>query len=93
MYNKEGDKDIASWFRDHRSELESGSSDKDLAVVKILPILEKERACVEDLGAMNRWPARTRVPIEEYIVNWETSCAEIGTPGRLPGRLRHLFKI
>ena len=62
MYNKEGDQDIASWFRDHRSELESGSADKDLAVVKILPILEDERACVEDLGAVNRWPARTRNP-------------------------------
>jgi hypothetical protein len=92
MYNKEGDQDIASWFRDHRSELESGRN-KDLAVVKILPILEDERACVEDLGAVNRWPARSRIPIEEYLVNWETSCAEIGAPGLLPGRLRFLFKV
>ena len=93
MYNKEGDQDIASWFRDHRSELESGPRNKDLAVVKILPILEDERACVEDLGAVNRWPARSRIPIEEYLVNWETSCAEIGAPGLLPGRLRFLFKV
>jgi hypothetical protein len=93
-YNKEGDQDIASWFRDHRSELESGRpADKDLAVLKILSILENERACVEDLGAVNRWPARTRVPIEEYLVNWETSCTEIGAPDLLPGRLRHLFKV
>jgi hypothetical protein len=94
MYDKEGHQDVASWFRDHRSELESGHpADKDLAVLKILPILEDDRACVEDLGAVNRWSARTRVPIEDYLVNWETSCTEIGAPGLLPGRLRHLFKV
>jgi hypothetical protein len=91
----EGGQDIASWFRDHRSELESGrpSDKKLLAVAQILPILENELACVEDLGAINRWPARTRIPIEEYLMNWESSCGEIGAPGLLPGRLRHLFKV
>jgi len=94
LYNKEGDQDIISWFRAYRSELESGRpADKDLAVVKILPILEGERACVEDLGAINRWQARTRVPIEEYLNQWETSCTEIGAPGVLPGRLRDLFEV
>jgi hypothetical protein len=94
MYDKEGEQDIASWFRNHRSELESGHpADKDFAVLKILPILKNEQSCVEDLGAVNRWPARTRVPIEEYLVNWETSCAEVGAPGLLPGRLRHMFKV
>jgi hypothetical protein len=94
MYSKEGDQDIALWFHAHRSELESGRpGDKDLAVVKILPILENERACVEDLGAVNRWPGRTRVPIEEYLAKWETSCAEIGAPCLLPDRLRQLFKV
>ena len=92
-YNKEGDQDIASWFRDHRSELESGRpADKDLAVLKILSILENERACVEDLG-LSIAGRRAQVPIEEYLVNWETSCTEIGAPDLLPGRLRHLFKV
>ena len=94
LYNKDADEDITSWFRAHRSELESGRpADKDLAVVKILPILESERACVEDLGAVNRWQARTRVPIEEYLNHWETSCTEIGAPDVLPGRLRNLFEV
>ena len=94
MYNKEGEQDIAPWFRAHRSELESGRpADKDLAVLKILPILENDRACVEDLGAINRWPARTRVPIEEYLNEWERSCTEIGAPRVLPGRLRQLFEV
>jgi hypothetical protein len=94
LYNKEGDQDIASWFRAHRSELESGRpADKDLAVLKILPILENERACMEDFGAVNRWPARTRLPIEDYLNEWKTSCSEIGAPGLLPGRLRHLFEV
>jgi hypothetical protein len=94
MYNKEEDQDIASWFRDHRSELESGrAADKDLAVVHILLILENERACVEDFGAVNRWSSRSRVPIEEYLMKWETSCTEIGAPRLLPDRLRQLFKV
>jgi hypothetical protein len=94
MYNKDQDRESATWFRSHRSELESGRpADKDFAVLKILPILEIEPACVEDLGAANRWPARSRVPIEEYLKNWETSCAEIGAPGVLPDRLRHLFEL
>jgi hypothetical protein len=51
MYNKDQDQESATWFRSHRSELESGRpADKDFAVLKILPILEIEPACVEDLG-------------------------------------------
>jgi hypothetical protein len=94
MYNRHGDQDIASWFRAHRAELESGRpANKNLAVVKIVPILESEQACVEDLGAVNRWQARTRVPIEDYLNQWEISCSEIGAPGVLPGRLRNLFEV
>jgi hypothetical protein len=78
LYSKQGDQDIVSWFRGYRSELESGRpADKDPAVLKILPILENEQTSVEDLGAVNRWPARTRVPIEEYLSQWDKSCTEI----------------
>jgi hypothetical protein len=50
-----------------------------------------DKACVEDLGAVNRWPARSEVPVEECLRLWQTSCAEIGAPGRLPARLANRF--
>jgi hypothetical protein len=56
-------------------------------ILKIVAELESDKACVEDLGAVNRWPARSEVPIEEYFHFWQASCAEIRAPGRLPVRL------
>jgi hypothetical protein len=86
--------DIASWFRAHRSELESDHpAAKEPAVGAILAVLENDKKCVEDLAAANRWPARTHVPIENYLANWEISCTEIGAPNRLPAQLRQLFKV
>jgi hypothetical protein len=94
QYMNEPDQDVSSWFRSHRSELESGRAvGKGSAVLELLAILENEQACVEDLGAANRWPARSRIPIEDYLTKWDTSCNEIGAPGRLPERLRHLLKV
>jgi hypothetical protein len=63
------------------------------AVLGILTLLENDLACVDDLGAVNRWPARTGIPIEDYLTRWETSCAEIDASGRLPARLRNLFQL
>src|SRR5579862_5948154 len=48
--------------------------------------MEADKACVEDLGAVNRWPARGAVPVEEYLRLWQASCAEIHATGRLPAR-------
>jgi hypothetical protein len=86
--------DIESWFRAYRSALELGKSEvKGPAVLGILTLLESDVGCVEDLGAMNRWPARTGVPIEDYLALWQKSCAEIGAPGLLPRRLRNLLPL
>jgi hypothetical protein len=86
--------DLATWFHTHRGALESGQAvEKAAAVLSILPVLESDRDCVEDLGATNRWPARTAIPIEEYLTLWERSCAELGGAGRLPMRLRKLFQL
>ncbi|UGY22006.1 hypothetical protein HU675_0028855 [Bradyrhizobium septentrionale] len=94
QYKNETNQDTSSWFRSHRPELESGRAvGKGKAVLEILAVLEKEQACVEDLGAANRWPARTRIAIEEYLREWDKSCNEIGAPGRLPSRLRRLLEI
>jgi hypothetical protein len=45
----------------------------------------------DDQCAVNRWPARSAVPVEEYLRLWRASCAEIRAPGRLPARLARSF--
>jgi hypothetical protein len=86
--------DLATWFRANRSALESsGGAPEGAAVLGILTVLEADKACVEDLGAVNRWPSRSHVPVEQYLSLWETSCKEVHAPGRLPARLRNLFRI
>ena len=61
-------------------------------ILQIVAELEGDKSCVEDLGALNRWPARSEVPVEEYLRLWQTSCAEIGAPGQLPARLAKSFR-
>ena len=86
--------DFASWFAANRSELERGLPEPEgAAVLAILPEPERDKGCVADLGAVNRWPARSGVPAEEYLSLWEKSCAELGAPGHLPVRLRTLLEL
>jgi hypothetical protein len=83
--------DIASWFRSNRNALEHTKG--DAVVTTVLAEEEADKACVEDLGAVNRWPQRSAVPVEEYLRLWQASCAEIGAPGRFPVRLQHLLEL
>jgi hypothetical protein len=55
--------------------------------------LEADRAGVADLGALNRWPERTGVPLEDYLDRWSASCRERGATGRLPAWLRGAFGL
>jgi hypothetical protein len=87
-------KTCAAWFRTARAslDLKGGESDAEgPATLEILAELEKSDPCIEDLGAVNRWPLRSGVPIEDYLDLWEMSCTEIGAPGQLPKRLRRLL--
>jgi hypothetical protein len=86
--------DVASWFRSYRLPLEQGVGEPEgPAVLAILAELERDESCVEDLGAVNRWPARSGVPVEEYLTLWQASCAEVGACGRLPVRMRSLLQL
>ena len=86
--------DVAAWFRVHRATLESGFGiPEGIAVLGVLSLLESDQACVEDLAAVNRWPERTGIPIEDYLKQWAMSCKEIGASGHLPAQLTSLFKL
>ena len=43
------------------------------------------------MGALNRWPGRSGVPMEDYLRLWKRSCAELGASQRLPIRLRKML--
>jgi hypothetical protein len=92
---QESDAEVASWFRATRSALEQSalSGIEGPFIVRIVGELEHDIACVEDMGALNRWPSRSAVPLEEYLRLWEKSCTEIHAPGRLPARLRSLLGV
>jgi hypothetical protein len=86
--------DSGAWFADHRSEIE-GTGPNSFAQAASLTILaEYERApdCVEALGALNRWPGRSGVPIEDYLQQWEASCAELQASPLLPARVRKMLR-
>jgi hypothetical protein len=87
---------IAAWFRDTHAALDRANGIDKIegpAILAILAELERDNHCVEDLGALNRWPAKSAVPIDEYLRLWQASCAEINAPGLLPRRLRDLFAV
>jgi hypothetical protein len=86
--------DSGAWFADHRSEIE-GTGPNSFAQAASLTILaEYERApdCVEALGALNRWPGRSGDPIEDYLQQWEASCAELQASPLLPARVRKMLR-
>ena len=82
--------DMCAWLRRNRDSLDHTGGVGVIEGPEILQIvaeLEGDKACVEDLGAVNRWSARSGVPVEDYLRLWRASCAEIYAPGRLPTRL------
>ena len=82
--------DFAAWFRSHQADVEAGALSPFAKAASLIVLEEYERAPegVEALGALNRWPGRTGVPIEDYFRLWETSCSELSASSELPDRLR-----
>jgi hypothetical protein len=81
--------DIAACYRSHCRDFTQGKGDP--IVLAVLNELESDPACVEDLGAVNRWPERSAAPVEQYLSSWQASCPEIGAVGHLPRRLHTLL--
>lgn len=87
------DRGLAAWFRAHRSEMETiggVSGPGRAAIPTIVAELEVGTDRVEDIGALNRWPGRSGVPMETYLASWQNSCVEIGAEGKLAARVKEL---
>jgi hypothetical protein len=83
--------DVAACYRTHCRDFTQGKGDP--VVFAVLSEMESDPLCVEDLGALNRWPARSGAPVAQYLTLWQKSCAELGASGRLPARLRVLLGL
>jgi hypothetical protein len=82
---------FGTWFKTHERFLHGGLDAARGAVSTILDLLQSDAAMIADMGALNRWPGRSGVPLHDYLYLWEKSCAELNAPGRLPVRLRNLL--
>ena len=88
-------RDPAAWFKNHRSEIEMAGLNPFAQAASLTVLAEYERApsCIEALGALNRWPRRSGVPIEDYFRQWEASCTELEASTLLPNHLRETLGI
>ncbi len=87
-------RNTTAWFADRRNEIEvPGLNPFAQAALAVLSEYERAPSCVEALGALNRWPGRTGVPIEEYFYQWEASCAELDASSALPTHLREMLGV
>lgn len=85
---------VALWFRTFRRDLETGRPvNLGVLVLAILSIFDAQPRSVDDLGAANRWLARTRLAPGEYLQSWERSCVQVGASGLLPLQLRRLLEL
>ena len=90
------DAGVAPWFRaDHNLLDHQGGLNviEGPAILAILAELERDKGCVADLGAVNRWPQRSAAPVDEYLRLWRASCEQIGSPGELPARLHDILGL
>jgi hypothetical protein len=86
---------FAEWFRINGARFDSdgGLDSARGAVSTLLDLLERDPAIIADMGALNRWPGRSGVPLPDYLHLWQKSCLELGAPGRLPLRMRELLDM
>jgi len=87
---------LAEWFHANRAALDRDhglNRNAGPAIVAILAEFERDKRCVVDMGAVNRWPGRCGIPVEEYLAVWQVSCAQLSAPGVLPARLKTLLDM
>jgi hypothetical protein len=84
-----------AWFANHQKKSEVHNRNLFAQAVSLTILAEYEQApdCTEAPGALNRWPGRAGLPIEEYFRQWEASCVELQANPQLPRRLLEIWRI
>jgi hypothetical protein len=79
--------DLAAWYAKNRSGIEGGGGLNEYATAMasvIVGAYETPPDSVEGLGALNRWPGRSHLPLADYLREWEASCIELEASAALP---------
>jgi hypothetical protein len=86
--------DPGAWLAAHRAGIEAGTLVPYGQAMSLTVLAEYERApgTIAALGALNRWPGRSRLKLADYFSAWQASCAALGAPPHLPLRLRELLR-
>ncbi|MBZ9848226.1 hypothetical protein LB565_09545 [Mesorhizobium sp. CA14] len=86
-------RDPAAWFADHRSEIEIPGLNPFAQAMSLTVLKEYEQVSesIEAVGALNRWPGRSGIPVANYLERWKDSCAELHASPHLPLRLGELL--
>jgi len=93
---KANSRQLPTWFEETKGLLEQSRGLEPAegpAIIALVRELERQSACVSDLGAVNRWSTLSALPIEEYLRAWLSSCLELRAPGLLPKRIKSLFGL
>ncbi|MBZ9991669.1 hypothetical protein LB572_31720 [Mesorhizobium sp. BH1-1-5] len=87
--------DVTAWFADQRREIEMPGLNPFAQAMCLTILAEYNQVpdCIEALGALNRWPGRSGIPIGEYLERWKESCAELQASQHLPLRLGELLGV
>ena len=86
--------DFGAWFKAHRANVEAPGGLHEYAQAASLTLLaeyERDPITLEAVSALNRWPGRSSLPLEDYLRAWEISCQQIGASPVLPVMLRCLM--
>lgn len=86
--------DLPAWFDRNRKQLEQfpGLGDEArAAALKLLAMLDRDPSCISALGALNRWPERSSLPLNAYLRAWTRSCTELRASTALPEQLSLLL--
>jgi hypothetical protein len=81
-----GISDLAGWYNKNRKGIEGGgglNAFAKAASLQFLEIYERTPDSVEAIGALNRWPGRSHLPLTDYLREWRASCNEIGASTEL----------
>jgi hypothetical protein len=89
------DPGVALWYQSSRQALDKSplSGIEAPFIVRMVSEMEQNIGCVEDLGALNRWPERSGVRLKDYLTLWQKSCLEVHSPGHLPARIKTLLAV
>lgn len=88
-------RDPAAWFANHRSAIEMPGLNPFAQAMCLTILAEYDQIpnCVEALGALNRWPGRSGIPVVDYLRRWKESCAELRASAHLPLRVGELLGV